>query len=531
MNANTKRNRKELESLAAALVALLDAPVQVTPTCKISKSRYVAGVQCLKRLHLQVHQPELAVIGDAARAIMDQGTQVGTLARRVFPGGVLVEADRKHLSEALRQTRELLANTEVPAIFEATFEHDGVLVRVDILERRGTAFRMFEVKSSTDVKPLHTHDLGIQKYVLEGSGLSIEGAYVMHLSREYVYDGAVDSNGSRRYDLSRLFAVSEIEPVSAATISRQLGDEFRILGNPEPPEIKPGRQCTDPYECEFYKFCNPDWPSNDVRSLPITDWKVARLRGRGVVSVDQLPDVFTLRSIYHFTEKECVFASSAKENTVSVKPGLASELATIRYPVCYLDFETLWPALPWFRGMRPYDHIVFQWSMHWEESPGAIFRHSEFLWDGDDDPRESFAQALCSAVAGANTIVVYNQTFESLRLAELAQWLPHYREALIEMRSKLWDLLPVVRRNVYDPAFGGSYSLKRVLPALLPGMEYEKLEVSEGSQAGRVWIQLLSTDDPEERLRLRRALLAYCAQDTLALARIIDALAKLAGAG
>jgi hypothetical protein len=204
----------KLEELAAALVAMLNAPVRVEPTCKISKSRYVAGVQCLKRLHLQVHQPELAVIGDNARAIMDQGTDVGMLARNAFPGGVLVEADRKHLADALRQTRELLANPEVPAIFEATFEHDGVLVRVDVLERRGAAFRVFEVKSSTDAKPHYAHDLGIQKYVLEGSGLSIEGAYVMHLSRDYVYDGAVDSDGSRRYDLSRLFAVSELEPVT-----------------------------------------------------------------------------------------------------------------------------------------------------------------------------------------------------------------------------------------------------------------------------------------------------------------------------
>jgi hypothetical protein len=245
------------------------------------------------------------------------------------------------------------------------------------------------------------------------------------------------------------------------------------------------------------------------------------------LSVDQLPDQFTLRSLFHLTERECLFARTAKEGVLSLSPGLAAELATIRHPVCYLDFETLWPALPWFRGMRPYDHIVFQWSMHRGEYPGATLRHSEFLWEGHGDPRESFAESLCNAVAGANTIVVYNQTFESLRLAELAQCLPDYRAALMEMQSKLWDLLPVVRRNVYDHAFGGSYSLKQVLPALLPGMEYESLEVSEGSQAGRTWIQLLSTNDSDIRTALKRALLAYCAQDTLALASIIGVLTEL----
>ena len=154
--------------MSAALLAAINAPVPVNPTCKISKSKFMAGLQCPKREYLQVRHPELGVSVDDGKK--RQGMEVGSLARRAFPGGVLVAADHNHLSDAIRNTRELVANSEVPAIFEATFEYSGVLVRVDVLKRNGKGFRLTEVKSSTKVKPEHTDDVSIQKYVIAGCG-------------------------------------------------------------------------------------------------------------------------------------------------------------------------------------------------------------------------------------------------------------------------------------------------------------------------------------------------------------------------
>ena len=512
----------------AALVALLNAPVHVEPTCAISKSRYVAGIQCLKRLYLQVHSPEFAVLGDQARAVMAQGTEVGVLARGAFPGGVLVASDREHLAEAIRHTRELLSNREVPAIYEATFEYHGVLVRVDILERCGEAFRLIEVKSTTEIRPQYSHDVGIQRYVAEGNGIRIASACVMHLNRKYVFDGRKSKDGNPLYDLSQLFAIEEIETTPAAFISRQLSHVFAMLAKTDPPEIAPGEQCMAPYQCEFYRTCNPEWPQGDVRSLPITKWKIDALRQRGFYSTGELPDPFSLRELYHLTEKECMMAVTAKEKRMRISPGLAVELATIRFPVCYLDFESLWPALPWFPGMRPYDHIVYQWSAVLQQYPCAPLIRSEFLWERNDDPRVPFVESLLEVLVPAGTIIVYNQSFEASRLEELAKWLPQYESALRDARRKLWDLLPVIRRNLYDPSFGGSYSLKRVLPALLPGSGYEGLEVPDGSHAGLAWVRLLSTSDSMERLRLRNALLEYCGQDAAALGRIVTLLIALA---
>ncbi len=287
-----KTKKEEIADLSAALLKAIDAPVPVHPTCHISKSKHIAGVQCPKREYLEVHQPELAEDVDDGR--MEQGMDVGSLARQMFPGGVIVAADYKHLSNAIRDTRELVANPEVPAIFEATFEHNGVLVRTDVLKRNAKSFHLTEVKSSTKVKPEYTDDVSIQRYVMAGCGVQISDTSVMHLSREYVYDGAVGADGQNVYDLSRLFASEALQAYSDGQVSRTLDEQFKMLAQPQPPSVEPNVECTSPYDCEFYDHCHPAWPDDDVRSLPIAVCKIEALRSGGITLIDQLPNQVVL---------------------------------------------------------------------------------------------------------------------------------------------------------------------------------------------------------------------------------------------
>jgi hypothetical protein len=151
---------------------------------KLSKSKFVAGCQCLKRLYWQVHEPELAAEPDAAaEAIMQQGHDIGMLARRMFPGGVEADGSRG-LDNAIRTTRELVANREVPAVFEGTFENGRVLVRVDILQRRrDNRWRLLEVKSSASLKEEHLDDVAIQYRVLSRCGLDVSSCCLAHVNR------------------------------------------------------------------------------------------------------------------------------------------------------------------------------------------------------------------------------------------------------------------------------------------------------------------------------------------------------------
>ena len=207
-------------------------------------------------------------------------------------------------------------------------------------------------------------------------------------------------------------------------------------------------------------------------------------------------------------------------------PNLKTEFESLKFPLYFMDFETINPAIPRFSSMRPYDHLPFQWSVHVQRQPGDAPEHSEFLAMDNGDPRTPFISALCEALGDSEgSIVVYNEQFESQRLWDIAGWLPEYADRIRAIQRRLWDLLPVVRNNVYHPAFGGSFSLKAVLPVLVPDMTYDGMEVPDGQTAGLVWQTLIEGKSTEaERQAMRKGLLDYCGQDTLALVRLLEAL-------
>ena len=210
--------------------------------------------------------------------------------------------------------------------------------------------------------------------------------------------------------------------------------------------------------------------------------------------------------------------------------GLKAALVGLRYPLFFMDFETVNPAIPRFAGMRPYDHLPFQWSAHVQKEPGAELEHYEFLSMDGDDPRCKFITSLCEALGESGSIVVYNAAFESQRLTELATWQPEFPDRIRNIQARLWDLLPVVRNHVYHPAFGGSFSLKVVLPALVPEMTYEGMEVANGQNAGLAWESLVrGALDQTDRDNIRKALLEYCWQDTLAMVKLLEKLQSTCG--
>jgi predicted RecB family nuclease len=484
-------------------------------TTRISKSRFIAGVQCLKRLYWQVHAPELAAQPDAAsEAMIQQGHEVGMLARRLFPGGV--EVRERNLDHATRSTRELVANPDIPAVFEAVFEYQNVLVKVDILHRRRDGrWRLIEVKSTSDLKDQHVEDVGIQYRVVSRSGVDVASACLAHVNRRYVFEG-------REIDMRRFFKIRnltrrvlKLQP----KLTFELRSEFTVLAMRKAPDIAPGRHCTDPVTCEFFERCNPPRPDDHIGFLPrIQASAVEELEGMGIESIRDVPDDFELSEIQRRAAR-CV-----KTGEPWFSPELSDDLTELKYPLYFADFETVNPAIPRFAGMRPYDHLPFQWSVHVQREPGAAPEHVEFLATGSGDPRRDFIISLCAALGERGSILVYS-SFESRRLSDLAAWLPEFAERINAIQARLFDLLPVVREHVYHPAFAGSYSIKSVLPALVPEMSYEGMQIADGQQAGLAWESLLCGDlSSDERDRLRRALLDYCRQDTLAMVRLLEML-------
>ncbi len=488
-----------------------------TQAPRLSKSRYMYGLQCPLRLWYHVFEPELATdIDDVQQAIFDTGHEVGVLAQQRYPGGVLVEADHAHTELALEQTAKLLNDPTVPAIYEAAFMYGNVLVRADIIERIGKdRWNLIEVKSGTGVKAAFEDDLALQYWVLKGAGLKVESAGVMVLNRGYVFDG-------KKLDLKKLFRLhdrTDLAKEKQKDVGVRVEDLLAMLARKKAPDIQLGPHCEEPYKCPFWAHCTKGmtFPKHPVSELPrLTEPKLEKLTALSVTEVIQVPDDFPLNTMQR--RVVTVVRSGKPWNS----GGLAKLLEALPGPVHYLDFETIIPAIPRFAGTRTYDHIPFQWSLHIEEN-GNGHAHRMFLAESADDPREPLALKLIESVEKEGVICTYSG-YEARVIRQLAADLPQLKKPLDNLLERLWDLLPAIRTHVYHPDFHGSFSIKKVLPALLPEMTYEGMEVGGGMEAGAAFMRMISTDDPKEKKRLEKALRDYCGQDTLAMVMLRERL-------
>lgn len=498
-----------------------DAPRLPSPP-RLSKSKFLSGLQCHKRVYLEIHRPDLATPPDPSmQAILDMGTEIGLLAQRRFPGGVLATVGFRQREAALAQTAALLRDPDVPAIFEGAFEHEGVVVRVDILERvrdeTGSPFawRLIEVKSSTRVKEVHLNDVAIQSYVLSGSGIALAGICLMHIDNTYVYEGG-------DIDLKALFS---IEDVSEAVSSRRELVPERIaamrsaLIELQPPAIEPDDRCHSPYECPFWAHCTKDKPARWIYYLPGSKEAVNRLVREGITTIDEIPDTAGLS----------VTQQRVKNNVEWMSTTLAAALRSVQYPVHHLDFETVMLAVPRFRATSPYQSIPVQWSNHIELESGEIVHH-EFLHSDATEPRRRWAEALLESLGETGSIVVYS-AYEEAMIRQVMEAFPEFRQPLSAVLKRLWDLHPVIKQHYYHPNFQGSYSIKSVLPAVVPSMGYDDLEIQEGGQAASEYYRMVFLEsDWIEQARIRDALLRYCARDTMAMVELRRVLKEKAGA-
>lgn len=481
----------------------------------------MAGLQCHKLLWWMAHEPaapELEV--DAARqAVYDQGHRVGALARTYVPGGVLVDLPHDAYAQRLEATRRALAEG-APAVYEAAFRADGVFVSVDILERLGLerrerGFGLTEVKSTTSVKLQHLADVAVQAHVLRRSGLDVGRMEVMHLNRACAYP-----------DLSNLFTRADVtEPVEArlAAVPGEIAAMTAMLAGPLP-SVPTGAHCSVPYECPFTERCWPVPPPHHVSTLYAMRRRALELDELGYRTIFDLPEDFPLGAAADRQRR------AVQTGRMVVEPTLAAALARFAPPVGFLDFETVGLAIPVWNGCHPYDAVPVQFSAHVPDERGVL-QPRAWLADGPADPRPALAERLLAACEGTHPIVAYNARFEGDRIRELAAALPSLAARLEALAARLVDLLPVVRNHVYHPDFGGSFSLKRVLPALVPDLSYRGLAIAEGETASLELGRLLFHGDamePEERARLRADLLAYCHQDTWGLVRLLERLRGLA---
>ena len=489
----------------------------------LSKSLYIRGLQCEKSLWLKKKKPEvLQAPDDGAQAIFDTGTLVGELACELFSGGERIEYTGDFSSQ-MAKTKELMGRgTKV--IYEATFCFDGILVMVDILRICEDELIINEVKSSTSVKEVYIDDASIQHYVISSLGYKVSAVNIIHIDNSYVR--------GEKLELEKFFHTEDVtEQVKQkqADIPQILSKFDEILSKDVEPDIDIGPHCSDPYNCDAWEYC---W--REQRGIPeYSIFDISRLRSdkkfelykSGVVKFEDIKELDKFNS-----SQQIQIRSEHSGEQIIDKEAIKEFLETLSYPLYHLDFETFQQAVPEFMGLSPYEQIPFQFSIHKDDGKGNL-EHFEFLAEVGADPRYELALNLIKFIPQDACVLAYNMSFEKKVIRHLAEIYPQISNELMAIHDNIKDLMvPFASKSYYHPKMQGSYSIKYVLPALVPEFEsaYKDLNlIHHGGEAMQAYEAMVYMP-ADERETYKKALLAYCKLDTLAMVKVLEKLREVA---
>ena len=485
----------------------------------LSKSKLLAFRQCPKRLWLEIHRKELRADSAATQASFDVGYQVGDIARQLYDprgNGELLDPFSEGFDAAFARTADLLRSAQ--PIFEASFSAAGALALADVMlpVRRGgkLKWRMVEVKSSTSVKDYHRDDSAIQAFVARTAGVDLASVALAHIDSSWIYPGSDDYQGLLvEKDLTDEAFSREDDVIS------WIADAQVIARKRKEPAIRTGAQCGAPYACGFLDYCQSQEPRAEY---PVT-W-LPRIQSKALKALIEGDPICDLRSVPDELLNERQYR--VKAHTLSGKPyfdatNAAADLAPHKLPAFFIDFETIQFAVPIWKGTRPYQQIPFQFSVHRLSRTGKL-DHRAFLDLSGNDPSRAFAEALIAACGERGPVFVYNAGFETARIRELGERFPRLKDALLAINARVVDLLRIAEQRYYHPSQQGSWSIKKVLPAIVPDLRYDALDgVQDGGMAMDAFGEAISSSTSKARKeQIERQLLDYCHLDTYAMVRL-----------
>jgi hypothetical protein len=465
----------------------------------LTKSRFLTGLQCHKRLWFEINQP---IEGTEPGIAILQGRSFDEAVQRLRPGVVISRDDG--MPAAIAETLRLMAlGQSAPAVmYQPAFQSEDLTFIADILRRVGDRFELTEVKATTQVKAAHIPDAAFQALVLDKAGIPARRVFIGHVNNRFILEREGDYDGLL-VEADVTDEVMAYLPTAAALAE----DSRQVMAAKEAPDVDVGPHCFTPYECPFLSRCHGALPAGadfPVESLPRGGKMMQALIDEGYVDLREIPDG-RLTGEMHMRVRQA---------TVSGMPffdaAATGELRKLSYPFTYLDFETIGFAVPEVIGSRPYEQLPFQWSVHVEISPTEI-GHAEYLAIESFGDFEGLAVALIAAVPDEGPVFAYNSGFEGRVLERLAELVPAHATKLREIAERLVDLLPVARAAYYHRDMQGSWSVKSVMPTIDATLSYEHLsEVQEGDGAQAAFLELREAEiEPE-----RAALLNYCRHDT-----------------
>lgn len=486
----------------------------------LSKSRFVSGIQCEKKLWFDYYRKDLKLPTDErTQAVFDLGNRIGILAQHMFPNGKdATPANYANLGPSIQNTKEWISEN-AETIYEATFSTPNAFCMLDILHRREDELWAIEVKNSTQVKDYHLTDASLQYFVMKNAGFAPDRFYLMHINNLYIKQGEITSEIFHLEDITE--AVLENQGWVAENLERLL----KIAAIEDEPMVKIGGHCSSPFGCDYHHHCWQHVPENSVFELYRGGKKGWNLYEQGVFKISDIADDFPL-SHFQSLQRNGLLHQQKHFNDEAIK----SIIGSWEFPLYFFDFETVFPAIPVYDGTRPYQQVPFQYSLHILDEDCNL-THKEFLANPEDfsngeNPLKQMVEQLKNDFGSIGNIVTYNQSFEKGRLNDLAQSFPEDVAFLHNLTARIVDLLPVFQGgHCYFPEMKNSASIKSVLPAIAPHFTYGNLEIQDGGSASSMFHQSIESGKFIDA-NLRKNLLKYCERDTLAMVIIYQFLKK-----
>lgn len=399
-----------------------------------------------------------------------------------------------------------------PVTYDAqpTFTDGEYMARADVTITKNGLTSLFEIKSSTRVHKEHLYDTTFQMLVAEAS-VTIDRVYLVHLNPDYVYDG--------HYDREQLIVIEDITDQC-----RALADEVKTLREQAlyalaqaTPHHLP--HCYRPKTCLCPELCHPNLPEHSIYELAGASHKqLDTLLELGIRSISEIPADFPLSEIQQKQKQ-----SLQTMQPIADHQAMQDQLQQLQYPLYFLDYETCNAALPMYPGYHPQQPMVFQYSLHVVNVDGSM-THAEYLATKPGEPAKGLVEHLSKHISDRGSVIVWNKTFESSRNKEMAALFQGHSEFLLNLNERMYDLADIVHFGSYvDSRFKGSWSIKNVLPVIVPELSYKDLEISKGDQAMLTWWELVRGNQSwseHERERIIDALLRYCERDTEAMVKI-----------
>ncbi len=482
----------------------------------ITKSDYLRFIQCPKFAWLFINRPDLVLPPDKNEQLkIEEGYQVETLAYKLFDSKDKIITEDK-LQGSLETEKYIKEGAKI--IHQATFIVDELYCRSDILKfnNETNKFDIYEIKATTEVDKQHIKDLAFQKIVLEKQGLSIGETYVVHVNNQYIRNGEIDINQYFSIENKTIEVIEKLEEVK-----NEISKLKEVLTFKEELNVEILSQCKNPETCNFIDYCQKDIPDDSIYNFQFRENKLMNLIDEGIIHAKDIPDSYLTNDLKKY------YVESLNTGKPHIeKDKIKEELSKLKYPLYFLDYETLNPAIPMFNGYKPYQRVVFQYSLHIQQTPYSELEHFEFLGKENTDPSIDLVKTLKEIIKDDNgSVIVWNKSFEMGCNREMAERYPNYNNFLLNVNERVFDLMDIFHDAYYvDGRFHGSWSIKKVLPILVPELSYKELNIKEGMTASNSWREMILEErfTQEDRDKIHKDLTTYCHLDTLAMVKILN---------